>query len=141
MSGGFAHGRFDPSEAGKIGGKRSGEVRAGLSKLDPDVIAAKLARSPHSPLALRAALMYAVKRESGVERQRRLADEVVSELMDEEDRLRGRVDALEAREAELRERLDTDAAGWLGELGEDRVEHALRELGWLDEGDDHAPAA
>jgi hypothetical protein len=151
----FGPGGRDPSEAGRRGGQKSAEIRAALARLDPDTIARQLARNSSSPLAQRAALLYAVRRESESDRQRRLVDEAVCELMDEEDRLRAgnhaereRIAALreecrelERREAELRARLDSDdgVRAWLELVGEERATAAAEQLGWID--DDEPEAA
>jgi hypothetical protein len=153
----FGPGGRDAQEYGRRGGQKSAEIRAALARLDPDVIAAKLARSPDSPLALRAALDFAVKRETAVDRQRRLADQTVVELMDEEDRLREQADQereriaalrqecreLEDREAELRRRLESDdgIVAVLEQIGERRATAAAERLGWGDDGEDDGDVA
>jgi septal ring factor EnvC (AmiA/AmiB activator) len=54
-----------------------------------------------------------------------------------------RLEALEQREAELRARLesDEDVVAWLAEHGEERVERAARELGWIEQESDGVASA
>jgi hypothetical protein len=146
----FGPGGRDPSEAGRAGGRRSAEVRAALARLDPDTIARQLARNSSSPLAQRAALIYAVRRESESDRQRRLADEVVCELLDQKDdvereiaqdrsrrdSLRAEVDELEERKLQLQQTIDAgehELVMRLRSLDErGLLEHVLEQAGWLE---------
>jgi hypothetical protein len=84
------------------------------------------------------------------------ADETLCRLLDEADderreieRLRARgaevvaeydakIAALEQREQQLRHRLESNegVVAWLADLGEERVERAVRELGWVEQESD-----
>jgi hypothetical protein len=149
----FGPGGRDPQEYGRRGGQRSAEVRAALARLDPDAIARQLARNSSSPLAQRSALLYAQRRESEADRERRLADDVVLGLLDakelvereivqEEERrdaLRAEVDELEQRRRQLESRDGVVAV--LEQIGEERATAAAAQLGWGDDGEDDGDVA
>jgi hypothetical protein len=149
----------DPREAGRRGGVQSGRSRRG--ELEPDKLARMLVRlgGVQGVYGVYRNQVRLAEREQArlADLERRVAaeDMLLCGLLDQSDaerttiaRLRvrrreyeqavtERIEALEQREAELRQRLESDdgLVAWLTELGEERVERAAAALGWIEDPD------
>jgi hypothetical protein len=146
--------RYDVSRHASEGGRASGVRRRTrhLRRLKEGIATGGNAAAK---LAL---LKMELREDRALEAERLRADELLSQLLDQamaernriealrEVRRRGEaeIEALEAREAELRARLESHdgIVAVLGELGEDCVERACLALGWIEaEEDADAPLA
>jgi hypothetical protein len=142
---------IDARAAGRRGGQASGLSRRlrPQRQLEEKIINSKNGAAQAKLLEIR------MRREAALDRERTRLDRLVCHLMDEADaeramiaRLRERrreyeaavtqrLAALEQREAELRERLETDAGldAFLNDQGEANIRASCLRLGWIDDDD------
>jgi hypothetical protein len=149
---GFGKGKVDPVEAGRRGGIASGMSRRQRPQRELEQRIAS-SRNGAAQLGL---LKVMQARDGDLIKDRARIDYAICDLLDEQDaeqaklerlqersreleaELRGKVDALEAREAELRRQLETDdgVRTWLELVGEERATAAAIALGWAEDNHD-----